>query len=79
MIWSLSTFHDYERKGGRPCVDNLGPFVMCDPEVEATSLIATQISRPGRETLAELPKISFGPNWDKAWCSSAQTKSACCT
>eukprot|EP00434_Breviolum_minutum_P041306 symbB.v1.2.036746.t1/scaffold5257.1/size29319/3 len=24
-----------------------------------------KISRPGRETLAELPKISFGPNWDK--------------
>ena len=35
MIWSLSTFHDYERKGGRPCVDTLGPFGMCDPEVEA--------------------------------------------
>lgn len=35
MMWSLSTFHDYERKGGRPCVDNLGPFVMCNPDLEA--------------------------------------------
>jgi hypothetical protein len=24
------------------------------------------MSRPGRESLDDLPKFAFGPNWDKA-------------